>query len=312
MELTGVSGGVMLALAAALWLVYLVPSWFRRREYIATERNAVRLQQTLRILAETAEVPKTIKAEATARSVAEHERLVRLETERRHAAQRAAEAAIPKPPVSRTLRLRRTRAVTSVVLFAAIVTVLVQAVVSVLTGFSLGALVVVVVSAGTIAASMAMLNSLAAVARSQAVPVAKAAPVARRVTMSSSRTDAAPAPARWTPVAVPKPLYLAREEAPAAPARASRPAPEPSVAPNRAAAARADLERAARESERALRAAQVAPEVTPIRSREDAPAVAPAASAATQSRFARMGIVDESELQPTDIDEVLRRRRAAS
>src|SRR6188474_857237 len=52
-----VGGGVLLALAAGLWLVYLIPSWLRRREYLATERNAVRLQQTLRVLAETAEVP---------------------------------------------------------------------------------------------------------------------------------------------------------------------------------------------------------------------------------------------------------------
>ncbi len=36
-------GGVVLAIAAALWLLYLVPTWLRRREYLATERNAVRL-----------------------------------------------------------------------------------------------------------------------------------------------------------------------------------------------------------------------------------------------------------------------------
>ena len=74
MEISGgLGGGVMLALAAGLWLVYLVPSWLRRREYLATERNAVRLQQTLRVLAATAEVPDAVRAETNARSIAQHQ-----------------------------------------------------------------------------------------------------------------------------------------------------------------------------------------------------------------------------------------------
>ncbi|BDZ63634.1 hypothetical protein [Agromyces mangrovi Wang et al. 2018] len=40
-----------------LWIAYLLPSWVRRGQYLATERNTVRLQQTLRILAETSETP---------------------------------------------------------------------------------------------------------------------------------------------------------------------------------------------------------------------------------------------------------------
>ena len=63
-------GGVMVAFAAALWVVYLMPTWSRRRHYLATERNAVRLQQTLRVLAETAEVPEEVHLEANARTVA--------------------------------------------------------------------------------------------------------------------------------------------------------------------------------------------------------------------------------------------------
>ena len=61
MGFDGLSSGVVIALAAILWLVYLVPTWFRRREYLATERNAVRLQQTLRIMAETAELPGQVR-----------------------------------------------------------------------------------------------------------------------------------------------------------------------------------------------------------------------------------------------------------
>src|SRR3954470_15287612 len=74
MELTGLGGGIMLAIAAALWLVYLVPSWFKRREYLATERNAVRLQQTIRVLAETAEVADAVRGEAAARQLALQQR----------------------------------------------------------------------------------------------------------------------------------------------------------------------------------------------------------------------------------------------
>ncbi|RFA11419.1 hypothetical protein B7R21_13270 [Subtercola boreus] len=70
-------GGLIVALAAVLWLIYLLPTWFRRNEYLSTERNTVRLQQTLRILAETSEVPDEVRVEANARSVAEQQRVLK-------------------------------------------------------------------------------------------------------------------------------------------------------------------------------------------------------------------------------------------
>ena len=85
---------------------------------------------------------------------------------------------------------------------------------------------------------------------------------------------------------VPKPLYM------------SRPAPERSLVASLEAAA--ELRQAAADAERRLREAHEAPEVTPIR---------PAASAAP-SRFARMGFVEEQPETHTDLDAVLRRRRA--
>src|SRR5919107_4527699 len=72
-----IGGGVLVAAAAALWIAYLLPSWLRRRQYLATERNAVRLQQTLRVLAETAEMPEEVRAELSARSVVEQHRALR-------------------------------------------------------------------------------------------------------------------------------------------------------------------------------------------------------------------------------------------
>lgn len=86
-------GGVVVAIAAALWLAYLIPVWLRRREYLATERNAVRLQQTLRILAETSELPAQVRMEATARTVAEQQRVLKRAEQKKLAEARAAAAA---------------------------------------------------------------------------------------------------------------------------------------------------------------------------------------------------------------------------
>lgn len=74
METSGAGSTILLLVAAALWLVYLVPLWIKRSEYYATEVNAARLGQTLRLLANTSEASKEIKAELKARSIAKKER----------------------------------------------------------------------------------------------------------------------------------------------------------------------------------------------------------------------------------------------
>ncbi|WP_167132294.1 large exoprotein [Paramicrobacterium chengjingii] len=89
------SGGIVFAIAAVLWLVYLIPTWVRRHEYMSAERNSVRLQQTLRILAETSEMPDEVRFEATAREVAaQQKRLKRIEAERAAARKAESRAAI--------------------------------------------------------------------------------------------------------------------------------------------------------------------------------------------------------------------------
>ena len=76
----GSSGTTFLLVAAAiLWLMYLVPLWLKRNEYYATERNATRLGQTLRLLANTTEASEEIKAELKARSIAKKEREAQLQ-----------------------------------------------------------------------------------------------------------------------------------------------------------------------------------------------------------------------------------------
>lgn len=69
MESAFSSTALLVAIAAILWIAYLVPVWVKRSEYLATERNATRLGQTLRVLAETAETSPELRAELTAREV---------------------------------------------------------------------------------------------------------------------------------------------------------------------------------------------------------------------------------------------------
>lgn len=126
-EIAGLGTSLVLVIAVVLWVAYLVPVWTRKREYLATERNAIRLQQTLRIMAESAEAPEEVQLEADARTIAVQQKAVakeaRLKQAMEHAkavarareldeqikaVEREVRAAV-KSTVSRTQRLRRTR-----------------------------------------------------------------------------------------------------------------------------------------------------------------------------------------------------------
>ncbi len=292
-------GGLILAAAAGLWLVYLLPTWFRRREYLATERNAVRLQQTLRVMAATAELPREVLAENSARGVAAQERALRAQQKLNDAASRSRGAQVARaerlaqydsqPPVvarrpidsARTLsarRLRRTRAVVALVLLGSLITFVAQLGVLLVTGPAAGTSAVLGFSAIAFLTSFASLGRLARVARSRrAVPAAEE----RRVAMSAPVVQDA-VETGWTPVPLPRPLYL------------SRPSAQPwpmTVEPGE------ELRVAALEADRALRAAQADPAVASI--------------AQASSRFAAMGIVNTADAAGPDLDAVLRRRRAA-
>ncbi|MFV0374350.1 large exoprotein [Microbacterium sp.] len=80
-------GGVIVLVAVLLWLVYLLPSWHGRLQFQAAERNAVRLNQTLRVLAETTEVPDEVRVELNARAVHEQRRVMRRIRSEQEAAQ---------------------------------------------------------------------------------------------------------------------------------------------------------------------------------------------------------------------------------
>ncbi|MBB5639764.1 hypothetical protein [Cryobacterium roopkundense] len=315
-------GGVMVAVAAVLWVAYLMPTWSRRREYLATERNAVRLQQTLRILAETAEVPQQVRLEANARTVAEQQKILAQSEEAARntaralakaqvksdaeakAAEADAEAAargvvaaieaanrvpVPVSPAKIMRRLRRGRALSSLVLLTGLLCTLGGIVPIVATGswFLLG------MGVATIVAAFLTLSRLARVARTARV-VHVSVPERVRLTGQTFEPvqfeDVPVVVQTWTPQPLPRPMHLSRGSI-AQTAMASVDA----AAQLRRVAAEADIER---------RASQISAAAAP------APRSLPVAKPAADSRFAAMGIVGETEPGMTDLDAVLRRRRA--
>lgn len=263
----------MLAVAAGLWFLYLVPTWFRRREYLSTERTAIRLQQTMRVLAETAEIPDAVRVAATARDAARAERELRAQQRRFDRVSTSTEAL-------RRQRMRRTRRLASVLMIGATALGLFQIWLMATTGVTFGAWVVL---AGTLAGggvAIAVQRRLDV----RAMPRARAISRPERPRIPASLLEGVPArpvdPAPWTPVAVPQPLYLSRPP----------------------------VERVARVTTAEIEAPPIrdlrpAATVTPLRA--DPPA------AARKSGFAAMGIVDPSDTAAPDLDEVLRRRRSA-
>ncbi|KQO84079.1 hypothetical protein ASF17_00500 [Frigoribacterium sp. Leaf263] len=356
MNIESWGGGAVLALVAVLWVAYLVPTWHKRQEYLATERNAIRLQQTLRILAQTAELPEEVRVEANARSVAQAQRILRDEEARREALRRAHEAArqraitrelaaagpklsaADRDPALAARRLRRSRLVSTAILIVSLIAIVV-AVANLQAAWLLGV-------AGLVfgAGAVAMLSQLAAVSRArsrrQVVAEPRVAQPFRDFADGSpqstgteeAREGEQTASRQWTPVPVPKPLYLrrGRQRAVAGAGMAPRPAPsartdiEPDL---RAEAARsvqalreAQLD-ALRQAARA-EAALTAPTTRTVRERPATPAAEATTSAASaaaaaepappapDSRFARMGIIDDLGQPSIRLDEALARRRA--
>ncbi|MBH0129680.1 hypothetical protein [Salinibacterium sp. NK8237] len=312
MELTSIGGGVMIALAAALWLVYLIPNWFKNREYLATERNAVRLQQTIRILAQTSEIPDAVRAEAVARQAAE------LAKANLNQGPVAVGRAVTPPTREEVLalsarRLRRTRAFTALVLLASVAVVGVNVVLIFTAGAALSSGTWLILAAATMAgiSASAMLSRLATrsrARRSEQAPRTRAAAPRRRVVLSSEAPiEDVTSKVSWTPVPVPKPMYLSRSNAPETVVAAARHAGQ---IDSELRAAAESAEQALRANTAAMAAATREAELArDARRAPAAPAEAPAAASAP-SRFAGMGIVEESG-NSLDLDAALARRRAS-
>ncbi|MEY9851374.1 hypothetical protein ABH923_001052 [Leifsonia sp. EB41] len=354
-------GGVVVAIAAALWLAYLVPVWLRRREYMATERNAVRLQQTLRILAETSELPDEVRMEATAKTVAEQQRILRRAEERRlataraeaaaHArreqavaeerreaaeeAERAAAHAIAMERASRAAaaqraralaalnarpvlspqrrrRLRRSRALCTLLLVAGLVGIASGAALLLATGAWL-------LAAGSVTVTVAALGMLSRLSRAAnampaPVPFIPAAPASPALYDDAKHDLPVQEALRqsWTPQPLPKPLHLSPGTVAAA-AMASVDA----AAELRRSAARAEFERKATAVAEVETAVPAPVRLRPVEAVPVAVAAAPravpaAVVEAVPSMYSSMGIVGSVDDGALDLDAVLRRRRAAS
>jgi hypothetical protein len=202
----------------------------------------------------------------------------------------AATPHLAESPVQRLRRLRRFRGLVALMLLAGFV-LAVAGIAPALAG-SFTALV----GGGVVTvAAFGILGRLATVARSARIVRVEAPvdlPVLIGQTFEPVQWEATPAAAAtWTPQPVPRALHLSRG----------------SIAQTAMASVEAanQLRKAAAQAEVARRGAALAEEadraVTPI---------ARPAVAAVPSRFASMGIVGETEPGMTNLDEVLRRRRA--
>ncbi|KHK98584.1 hypothetical protein LK09_06355 [Microbacterium mangrovi] len=89
-------GGVIILVAVALWLLYLLPSWVRRHQYLTAERNALRLNQALRVLAETSETPDEVTFELNTRTAFVQQRAARRAQAAREAEAKKAQAEVDR------------------------------------------------------------------------------------------------------------------------------------------------------------------------------------------------------------------------
>ncbi|MFD6700933.1 MULTISPECIES: hypothetical protein [unclassified Microbacterium] len=271
------SGGVIVLVAALLWLLYFLPSWRGQHQYDAAERNALRLNRALRVLAETSEAPREVQLELNARTALAQQKLAkRLQSDREQAdLQRLREqlaATHADPAFLRARARRRTRLVATVMFVLALAA----------TGVGVWQLVVggssILLWAGGAVALLAllMLQRMAAVARRAARRSVRIVPAPAVDDSSVRETELHDqGPRTWTPRTLPEPLT--------------------SVAGSRAHAARAtiDAQALAREAARAAELQRKADELAA----SQAPVPMPAPATAQESPYARMGYVDDAEIE---------------
>ncbi|WP_341973972.1 hypothetical protein [Microbacterium sp. LWO13-1.2] len=274
------SGGVIVLVAVLLWMLYLLPSWRGRFQYNAAERNAVRLNQALRVLAETSETPGEVRLELNARTALAQQKLAKrvqaekesaeLEELRRELAATRADPAVRQARVRRRVRVAAT---TTLLVGASLVGLGVWQVVAT------GAQMLLWIGGCTVVLAGVALQQMAAVA-SRAARRSVPRPIAAAPRVAPPLHDQGRA--SWTPRPLPEPLV--------------------SVAGSRAQAARAEMD-AQDERRKAARLAELRERAE--RMARPAPPQIPAAT----SPYARMGFVDDAEIE-SHVREMLARRAA--
>lgn len=283
-------GGLVFAIAAVLWIMYLIPTWKRRRNFDATERNAVRMQQTIRALAETADVPEEVEVEASARAVIEQKRILREAEAAAMAEVRAATAKAVGFDMEAYHRKRRAR-IARMIAAAVMLITLIGTVTTGVMLFAGAAWEPVALWAVAFAASLFVQEIVVSSTALKPVQTARQA---------QEFVDYAPSGAvitrSWQPTSLPKPLHLSEGSLAAAVVQSQIEAERMRLASADAAL----VERLAVNNDaiaqfRQAQAAKVAAQAAP------APGVS--------SRLAAMGVVEQPEVA-LNLDEVLRRRRA--
>ncbi|WP_345187157.1 hypothetical protein [Microbacterium panaciterrae] len=269
------SGGVIVLVAVLLWLLYFLPSWRGQNQYDAAERNALRLNRALRVLAETSEAPREVQLELTARTALAQQKLAkRLQADREQAdLQRLREqlAATHADPAFRRARARRR---TRLIATALMVLALAALGVGVWQQLSVGNPMLLWAGGSVLVLAALTLQRMSAVSARAALRAAPAAaaPAAPVPVEAPELHDQGPR--TWSPRTLPEPLV--------------------SVTGSRAHAARAtiDAQALAREAARAAELQRRAELMAP-----PAPAELAAAAAASESPYAQMGYVDDAEIE---------------
>ncbi len=286
-------GGVIVLVAVLLWLVYLLPTWQSRRQFDAAERNAVRLNQALRVLAETSETPDEVRLELTARTAMAQQKLARRALAERESAalegartdlERARDeraAARSTPAAQRARARRRTRLVLTGIGVLAVGVAIYGGWQVVVTGSQivLWSAVGVAVLSALVLQRMNRVGARAVKREVESVTVARVAADVQDVALATQvRRD-------WQPRELPKPLTVS--------------AGSRAAAVLDAAEAREALRRAALEESMRQRAADLQP-----------PSIDTARVARAASPYTAMGHVDDAEIE-AHVRQLLRSRAAS-
>jgi hypothetical protein len=287
-------GGIVFAIAAALWVAYLIPTYLRRRNFDATERNAVRMQQTIRALAETSDVPEEIRVEASARAVIEQKRVLRqAEAAARAQVRQAAGRAVgyDDAAVTAAHRARRNRMSSAIFLLATIAGV----VAGILILANGGSWETLAISCISFAIALVIQEVVVSSSASAELAPANANRFASDI-FDQNYYKAAPAARTWTPTALPRPLHLSEGTLAQAVVQSQLAADRMRQnAQESALVERMSMDQAGLENLR--------------RSVPATPVQVPVADSVT-ARLAGMGVIAETESASLDLDAVLRRRRA--
>jgi hypothetical protein len=274
--------------------VYLIPTYLRRRNFDATERNAVRMQQTIRALAETTDVPEEIRVEASARAVIEQKRVLRqAEAAARAQVRQATGRAVgyDEAAVSAAHRARRNRFASAMFLLASII----GAVVGIILLANGGSWETLAISC--ISFAIALVTQEVVVSSSSAAQTMSAH--ANRFAsdiFDQGYYKAAPAERTWTPTQLPRPLHLSEGTLAQA------------VVQSQLAADR--MRQNAQESALVERMSMDSAGLENLRRSVPATPVQTPVAESVTARLANMGVVAETESAQLDLDAVLRRRRA--